>query len=164
MTEKRITMTPNKRIALVAHDNKKHDLLEWARFNRDVLAGHQLYATGTTGQLLEQDLHLALTRLQSGPLGGDQQIGGKISQGEIDFLIFFWDPLEPQPHDPDVKALLRLAVVWNIPIACNRATADFLISSPLMAGQYERLVPDYESYLARKLPETEPGEPPRESH
>ncbi len=144
-------MAQRKKVALVAHDNKKRDLVEWTKFNREVLANHQLYATGATGHVLEEALGLKLTKLQSGPLGGDQQIGGKISEGEIDFLIFFWDPLEPQPHDPDVKALLRLAVVWNIPIACNRATADFLISSPLMTGQYERLVPDYDSFRAHRL-------------
>ncbi len=145
-------MSQRKKIALVAHDNKKRDLVDWAKFNRDVLAGHRLYATGTTGNILEQELGLEVTKLQSGPLGGDQQIGGKVSEGEVDFMIFFWDPLEPQPHDPDVKALLRLAVVWNIPIACNRATADFIISSPLMTGKYERLVPDYDDYRARKVP------------
>ena len=132
-----------KRIALVAHDNKKQELLEWARFNRDLLAGHDLYATGTTGRLLQRTLGLAVVSLQSGPLGGDQQIGSKVVDGAIDFLIFFWDPLEPQPHDPDVKALIRIAVVWNIPVACNRASADFMISSPLMADEYTRLVPDY---------------------
>ena len=131
-----------KRIALVAHDNKKQDLLEWARFNRGSLARHELYATGPTGRLLREELGLRVVTLQSGPLGGDQQIGGKVVEGLIDFLIFFWDPLEPQPHDPDVKALLRIAVVWNIPVACNRASADFMISSPLMASEYTRLVPD----------------------
>lgn len=152
MADKRVAMSQRKKIALVAHDNKKRDLVDWAKFNRDVLAGHRLYATGTTGNILEQELGLEVTKLQSGPLGGDQQIGGKVSEGEVDFMIFFWDPLEPQPHDPDVKALLRLAVVWNIPIACNRATADFIISSPLMTGKYERLVPDYDDYRARKVP------------
>ena len=134
-----------KRIALVAHDNKKEDLLDWARFNRSSLANHELYATGTTGRLLQQTLGLDVVSLQSGPLGGDQQIGGKVVEGAIDFLILFWDPLEPQPHDPDVKALLRIAVVWNIPVACNRASADFMISSPLMASEYMRLVPDYDA-------------------
>jgi len=142
-------MASKKRIALIAHDKRKPDLLEWARFNRDLLAQHELYATGTTGELLEQELEIEITKLRSGPLGGDQQIGAKIAEGEIDFLIFFWDPLEPLPHDPDVKALLRIAVVWNIPVACNRASADFMISSPLMAGAYERLLPDYEDYLER---------------
>ena len=134
-----------KKIALIAHDNKKQDLLEWAGFNRGLLAQHELYATGTTGKLLEEELDLKVNRLQSGALGGDQQIGAKIAQGEIDFLIFFWDPLKPMPHDPDVKALLRVAVVWNIPVACNRATADFMISSPLMSGEYQRFLPDYRS-------------------
>jgi methylglyoxal synthase len=140
-----------KKIALVAHDHKKKDLIEWARFNQSILAQHELYATGTTGKLLEQELGVAINKLQSGPLGGDQQIGAKISEGEIDFLIFFRDPLEPQPHDPDVKALLRIAVVWNIPVACNRASADFMISSSLMAGAYQRLPPDYEAYIARAI-------------
>ncbi|QOX77839.1 methylglyoxal synthase [Trichlorobacter lovleyi] len=144
-----IEMGARKRIALVAHDNKKRDLIEWARYNRAILVEHDLYATGTTGALLAESLDLQVTRLQSGPLGGDQQIGAMISQGEIDFVIFFWDPLEPQPHDPDVKALLRIAVVWNIPVACNRSTADFLISSSLMHDPYERLMQDYEEYKQR---------------
>lgn len=151
MKYQKITMNPNKKIALVAHDNKKRDLLEWARFNRDLLAHHEIYATGTTGYILERELNIPIHKLQSGPLGGDQQIGAKIAENEIDFLIFFWDPLEPMPHDPDVKALLRMAVVWNIPIACNRATADFMISSPLMDSEYERLVPDYQSYRQRRI-------------
>lgn len=151
MKYNRIAMEHDKRIALVAHDNKKRDLIEWAKYNCDLLAHHEVYATGTTGELLEHELGFRITKLQSGPLGGDQQIGAKIASNEIDFLIFFWDPLEPMPHDPDVKALLRMAVVWNIPIACNRATADFMISSPLMDGEYDRLVPDYEGYLNRKI-------------
>jgi len=144
-------MEHDKKIALVAHDNKKRALVEWAHFNQVLLAHHKLYATGTTGEVLEKELGLKITRLQSGPLGGDLQIGAKIAEGEIDFLIFFWDPLEPQPHDPDVKALLRMAVVWNIPIACNRASADFMISSPLMDGEYDRLVPDYDGYRKRRI-------------
>jgi methylglyoxal synthase len=151
MDYKKIAMEHDKKIALVAHDNKKADLVQWAKFNRDLLAHHQVFATGTTGIILEQELGFKISKLESGPLGGDQQVGAKIVDGVIDFLIFFWDPLEPQPHDPDVKALLRMAVVWNIPIACNRASADFMISSPLMDGQYDRLVPDYEQYRARKI-------------
>jgi methylglyoxal synthase len=140
---------PQKTIGLVAHDNKKDDLIEWVTFNRFLLGDHRLVATGTTGTLLEQRLGVTVRKLQSGPLGGDQQIGALISDGEIDFLVFFWDPLEPQPHDPDVKALLRIAVVWNIPIACNRASADFMISSPLMTSDYARRTPDYGAYIDR---------------
>ncbi|RPI91414.1 MAG: methylglyoxal synthase [Chloroflexi bacterium] len=151
MTHKTIVMKYDKKIALVAHDNKKRDLLEWAKFNRELLAGHIIYATGTTGNLLENELGLTVGKLQSGPLGGDQQIGAMIVENEIDFLIFFWDPLEPLPHDPDVKALLRMSVVWNIPIACNRTSADFMISSPLMDGEYERRLPDYDDYRARVI-------------
>lgn len=149
-------MANKQRIALVAHDNKKHDLLEWARFNKHVLIQHELYATGTTGKLLEQELGVEIHKLQSGPLGGDQQIGAKISEQELDLLIFFWDPLTQQPHDSDVKALLRIAVVWNIPVACNRASADFMISSPLMSGAYKRHLPDYADYTGRILEEVLP--------
>ena len=152
MIYKKIVMGLDKKIALVAHDNKKRDLIEWSKFNRTLLAHHKIYATGTTGTLLEKELGFPISKLQSGPLGGDQQIGAKIVDGEIDFLIFFWDPLEPQPHDPDVKALLRMAVVWNIPIACDRASADFMISSPLMDDVYDRLVPDYDEYRTRAIP------------
>jgi methylglyoxal synthase len=151
MDNKVIIMERDKQIALVAHDNKKSDLVEWAKFNKTLLAHHKIYATGTTGAILEKELGFPIHKLQSGPLGGDQQVGARIAENEIDFLIFFWDPLEPQPHDPDVKALLRMAVVWNIPIACNRASADFMISSPLMDSDYERLVPDYDVYRKRIL-------------
>src|SRR5260370_20754121 len=138
-----------KNIALVAHDDKKHDLREWARYNKEVLTHSGLYATGTKGKLLEHELGIGTNRLQSGPLGGDQQIGAKIAAGEIDLLIFFWDPLTLQPHDSDVRALLRIAVVWNIPVACNRASADFMIASPLMSSTYRRFSPGYNSYTAR---------------
>jgi methylglyoxal synthase len=121
-----------RRIALIAHDNKKTEILDWARFNRDLLAGHELFATGTTGAILAQELDLSITRFRSGPLGGDQQVGAAIVDGRIDLVIFLWDPLAPHPHDVDVKALLRIAVVYDVPIACNRSSADFLISSPLL--------------------------------
>jgi methylglyoxal synthase len=139
----------NKTICLVAHDNKKDDLIDWVTFNRRLLGTHRLVATGTTGTILEQRVGMEVRKLRSGPLGGDQQVGALIADGEIDFLVFFWDPLEPQPHDPDVKALLRIAVVWNIPIACNRASADFMISSPLMTSDYTPQTPDYDAYVAR---------------
>jgi methylglyoxal synthase len=149
MVQTRFEMGRRKQIALVAHDNKKEELLEWAKCNCELLAEHSLYATGTTGQLLNSRLGLNVTHLESGPLGGDQQIGCRISEGQIDFVIFFLDPLEPQAHDADVKALLRIAAVWNIPVACNRASADFMISSPLMSTVYDRLVPDYSKYRSR---------------
>src|SRR5947209_19833308 len=142
----RCSMQKTKTISLVAHDSKKQDLLEWARYNRALLIEHELYATGTTGKLLELALGVPVHKLQSGPLGGDQQIGAKIAGGEIDLLIFFWDPLSTQPHDSDVRALLRIAVVWNIPVACNRASADFMISSPLLSSTYQRFSPDYHRY------------------
>lgn len=141
-----------KKIALVAHDHKKDELLDWARYNREILGRHDIHATGTTGSLLERELGLPVKKYLSGPLGGDQQIGAAIAQGELDFLIFFWDPLESQPHDPDVKALLRIAVVWNIPFACNRSSADFLFSSRLMDENYERKMENFGPYLNRALP------------
>ena len=146
------TLPRRKKIGLVAHDNKKPDLLEWATYNGRLLIEHDLVATGTTGTLLEEQLGVGVVKLNSGPLGGDQQLGALIAEGDIDLLIFFWDPLEPQPHDPDVKALLRIAVVWNIPVACNRSSADFMISSPLMTSDYERRMPDYQAYVERLQP------------
>jgi len=140
-----------KRIALVAHDNKKHDLIEWAEHNKATLAKHELIATGTTGKLLEEKLDRTVKKMLSGPLGGDQQIGAMIAQGDIDILIFFWDPMEAQPHDSDVKALLRLGVAWNILLACDRATADFVLTSPLMMEEYETIIPDYSTYMNRKV-------------
>ena len=142
-------MGATKRIALVAHDNKKSEIIEWAIYNKTALSKHQLFGTGTTGSLIQDALGQKVTKFLSGPLGGDQQIGARIAQGEIDVLIFFWDPMEAQPHDPDIKALLRLAVAWNIPFACDRATADFLLTSPLMYDDYEVIVPDYSLYNNR---------------
>ena len=151
-----------KRIALVAHDNKKKDLVEWVEYNWKTLIKHKLVCTGTTGLLMERTITtkaggtspegLELTRLKSGPLGGDQQLGALISEGKIDIVIFFWDPMSPQPHDVDVKALLRIAVLYNIPMACNRSSADFLISSPLLEREYEVKPEDYDGYLARIIP------------
>jgi len=152
-----------KRIGLVAHDNRKKDLVEWIEWNVDSLSHHRLICTGTTGRLVQEvmekkldakklkDLHI--TRLKSGPLGGDQQLGALITEGEIDLLIFLWDPMEPQPHDVDVKALLRIAVLYNVPTACNRATADFMISSPLLDEEYHPIIKDYEDYINRSIPE-----------
>jgi methylglyoxal synthase len=134
------SMAPTKRICLIAHDNLKISMLEWAHYNRGTLARHALFATGTTGALLERELGLDVSRFASGPLGGDQQVGAAIVEDRLDLLVFFWDPLEPHPHDVDVKALLRVAVAYNIPVACNRATADFLLSSPLLDGIYDREV------------------------
>jgi methylglyoxal synthase len=141
MAQASARMETQKRIALIAHDNRKVDLLAWARYNKGTLSRHKLYGTGTTGGMLGAELGLEVTRFKSGPLGGDQQVGAGIAEGVIDFVIFFWDPLQPHPHDVDVKALLRIAVVYNVPIACNRASADFMLSSPLMETEYERLLP-----------------------
>lgn len=145
-----VPMERRKRIALVAHDHKKRDLADWALWNRKLLSRHELFATGTTGTLLAQELNLPVHRFQSGPLGGDLQIGARIAEMSMDVLIFFWDPLEAQPHDPDIRALLRIAVVWNTPVACNRSSADFIISSPFLEQEYTRILPpDYENYLRR---------------
>lgn len=144
-------MDPKKRIALIAHDNKKMELADWTNYNSEQLKDHELYATGTTGGLIEETLKRSIHKFQSGPLGGDQQIGALIVEGNIDILIFFWDPMEALPHDPDIKALLRIAAVWNIPIACDRATADFMITSPLFSSHYDRMLPDYEAYKNRKI-------------
>jgi methylglyoxal synthase len=157
-----------KNIALVAHDNRKKDLIEWVEWNVGILVHHNLTCTGTTGQLVEKaiqsktadaDLEHPLTvrKLRSGPLGGDQQLGALITEGKIDVVIFFWDPMEPHPHDVDVKALLRIAVLYNIPIACNRSTADFMISSPLLDQPYEQIVKDYSDYLRRDMETKKPG-------
>lgn len=150
MINKRI-LSERKRIAIIAHDNKKKDLIDWAVYNMQALSRHELIATGTTGKLLEDALDRPLKKLLSGPLGGDQQIGAMIAEGNIDALIFFWDPMEAQPHDPDIKALLRVAVTWNIPFACDRATADFLLTSPLMHEEYTCIIPDYSDYVKRKI-------------
>ncbi len=150
MDYKNIVLPAKKSIALVAHDNKKPDLLAWCRTHYSLLAEHQLYATGTTGGLIASETGLDIIRLISGPLGGDQQIGALITEGKVDMLIFFWDPFEPMPHDPDVKALLRIAAVWNIPVACNQSSADFIVSSPLFSKESTYLVPDYESYITKR--------------
>lgn len=145
------TIQESKRIALVAHDSKKADLLDWAYYNRTILTKHQLIATGTTGALLEQKLKVPVQKLLSGPLGGDQQVGAMIAERKLDAIIFFWDPLSSQPHDSDVKALIRVAVTWNIILACNRTTADFILTSSLLNEDYRVTIPDYSEYLNRKL-------------
>lgn len=145
------TFEKKKTIALVAHDNKKADLIDWARTNSELLAGHRLVSTGTTGKMLEEETGTKVERVLSGPLGGDQQIGAMIAEGKIDIIIFFWDPMSAQPHDSDVKALLRIAVAWNVIMACNRTTADFILQSPLMDQVQKVQVPDYSSHLNRKL-------------
>lgn len=145
-----VKMGRQKRIALIAHDNKKEDMIEWVQANREALSRHFLYGTGTTAKLIAETTGLPVKAYRSGPLGGDQQIGARIVEGRIDFMIFFWDPLEAQPHDPDVKALLRIGVLYDIPIANNRATADFLLSSPLMEEEYERKVINYSSNIMNR--------------
>ena len=154
-------MKKHKRLALVAHDNRKSDLIEWVEWNWRILSDHQLICTGTTGKLVEEALKkrtpegnalkFKIKKLKSGPLGGDQQLGAKIAEGKIDMIIFFWDPMEPQPHDVDVKALLRITVLYNVPTACNRSTADFLISSLLFNEPYKRIIKNYSGYINRKL-------------
>ncbi len=155
-------MEARKNIALVAHDNRKKDLIEWVEWNAAILLKHTLTCTGTTGKLVHKALSGQFTekddengftihKLRSGPLGGDQQLGAKITEGKIDLVIFFWDPMQPHPHDVDVKALLRIAVLYNIPIACNRSTADFLISSPLLGKEYSPILNDYGEYLERNI-------------
>lgn len=148
MDYKTVTMSPRRKIALVAHDNMKPSLLKWVEQHRALLEQHELFATGTTGMLISSRLGLGITRLISGPMGGDQQIGAMIVEGAIDTLFFFWDPMEAQPHDPDIKALLRLTAVWNIPVACNAITADMIITSSLFSSPFERTAPDYDSYMA----------------
>jgi len=150
MEFKTVTLPNNKSIALVAHDNKKQDLVAWCSKHRETLKSHTLYATGTTGTVIAKATQLPINKLISGPLGGDQQVGSLITEGKVDFLIFFWDPFEPMPHDPDVKALLRIAAVWNIPVACNQISADFMVASPLFNNEVDRSIPDYEAYMAKR--------------
>jgi len=144
-------MKKKKRIALVAHDQRKADLLSWVKYNANILSQHELYATGTTGKVISKACSVDINRLKSGPLGGDQQLGAMIANGELDILIFLWDPMTPQPHDVDIKALLRMSVLYNIPVACNRSTADFIISSVLFSEEYEPVIKDYASYLQRDV-------------
>ncbi len=150
MHYKTVTLPATKSIALVAHDNKKKDILDWCQSHRQALSAHRLYATGTTGLMIERETGLDVHKLISGPLGGDQQVGALITQGDVNVLVFFWDPFEPMPHDPDVKALLRIAAVWNIPVACNQSSADMILASPLFHAVSEHTVPDYDRYLAER--------------
>ncbi|PWG62336.1 methylglyoxal synthase [Sediminicurvatus halobius] len=150
MEYREVELPACKSIALIAHDNRKASLVAWCARHREALAQHRLCATGTSGALVAEDTGLVIERLVSGPLGGDQQVGALIAEGKVDLLIFFWDPFEPMPHDPDVKALLRIAAVWNIPVACNESSADFIVASPLFAGRSQRMVPDYERYTASR--------------
>lgn len=150
MIYKEYDVSPRKNIALVAHDNKKEELVRWSLRHKEKLAGHDIFATGTTGRLLEKKLSMPVTKFISGPLGGDQQIGALISECKLDLLVFFWDPFEPMPHDPDVKALLRIAAVWNIPVACNQSSADYIFSSHLLGQSHNRYIPDYDSYLRQR--------------
>lgn len=145
------TVAPCKQVALVAHDHRKSELLRWVKENKDALSHHTLYATGTTGNILSRETGLSITALMSGPMGGDQQLGAMICEKKIDVLVFFWDPLSAVPHDPDVKALLRIAAVWNIPVAINRASANYLITSPMMTHEIDIEVPDYDKYLSERL-------------
>ncbi|MCM1992610.1 methylglyoxal synthase [Oceanirhabdus seepicola] len=151
MEKNTVLMEKCKKIALVAHDNKKKDLLNWVKKNNEILKKHKFYATGTTGSIIQKNTDLEIIVLKSGPLGGDQQIGAKIVENDIDCLLFFWDPLESQPHDPDVKALLRIAALYNIPVATNQATADFIITSQFMADEYERNMNTFEVYYNRRI-------------
>ncbi|WP_333781278.1 methylglyoxal synthase [Oceanirhabdus sp. W0125-5] len=151
MEKNTVLMGKCKKIALVAHDNKKKDLLAWVKKNNEILKNHKFYATGTTGSIIQKNTDLDIIALKSGPLGGDQQIGAKIVENDIDCLLFFWDPLESQPHDPDVKALLRIAALYNIPVATNQATADFIITSQFMCNEYERNMNTFEVYYNRRI-------------
>ena len=151
MENKTITMAASKRIALIAHDNMKSELMAWCTIHRTRLVEHSLYATGTTGHMLEKHLQHPVEKMISGPLGGDQQIGAMLAQQQLDMVIFFWDPFEPMPHDPDVKALLRVAAAWNTPVACNRTSADFMISSPLFNSEVKYDIPDYDKYIESRF-------------